>query len=1074
MKNRILHLWVIALAAVLLLAMPVCALAGTDVTVKIGGTYNYGEANAVVELINQNRLAEGLGTVKMDPELCEAAMQRAAEISVYYSHTRPSGNGWYTISNRCSAENIAMGQRSAAAVMEAWMNSPGHRANILGGAWEGVGVGCFRQGDGNLCWVQLFGGSVKAGYNQTGSSYKTAIPVEVDSEVLILYINETNVYNGSEFGGFPGMEIPMDLKLGNAGWEYADPVELSGGYEYSFSGSCASIESGVSRLKMLSVGTGTLNVRLGGAVTVPVTVKVHPNPVLSLSYDEENNPILSWTGEGDYDLYYSLGSAPYNVYADMSAGSYSAAYNTIGLTYTYRLMASTYDTLYSVSNPVSVIRLRTPYFSTGNDGEGNIVLTVTETVPGASGYKVYRCPEGSSEYSYAATITGLTYTDELTPPGESCSYKLYAVDEADNRSAYSYPRSAVAKLRAPAMEGEVVQQNGGNVVRLSWNAVQAATGYRIYRNTYETGYPTLLATVGNVTSYLDETVESGNGYYYKIDAVCDTVGADSPYSAAVCLDIHLPAPRVTAEFLPYYIKLSWEEIPNAYSYYIYRSEDGGVTYAEYDVTTYANQYIDWDVSIGQTFYYKVYVDTYGSGYESDFSEPVSATWTMDAPTLKTKYTAGEGVELSWNAVEGAQAYEIFRHTQKKGEYTSLGTTREHTFTDTTAKPGTIMYYKVRALGSGEDSYSDYSAVKTVTLKLAKPVVTLSNVSTTGKIKLTWPKVEGALRYEIYRRVGTSGSFTLLTELTKRSYTDNDTTAGVRYFYKVRAVCANTKANSDYSAIRNLVADLPRTTATLSIVASTGKVKVTWNPVEGATSYEVARATSKSGPFTVLKRLNKTTWTDTTAEAGVNYYYLVRSLCGSVSDAASASPVRGIVCHLGQPSVKISNVAATGKVKLTWKAIPDADKYEVYRSTTKTGTYKKVKTLTGLSFTDTAGTAGTKYFYRVRAVCSANRQANVDSVLVNATVDLAQPVPSIKLKNKKPCLTWDEVDGAVKYEIYRATSQNGTYKKIKTVTATTFTNTDARKGTTYYYKVRAVMGNSAAASAYSKILSITSK
>ncbi len=81
-------------------------------------------------------------------------------------------------------------------------------------------------------------------------------------------------------------------------------------------------------------------------------------------------------------------------------------------------------------------------------------------------------------------------------------------------------------------------------------------------------------------------------------------------------------------------------------------------------------------------------------------------------------------------------------------------------------------------------------------------------------------------------------------------------------------------------------------------------------------------------------------------------------------------------------------------------------------------------------------------------------------------------PVVKIGNSassgKPMLTWNAVSGATSYKVYRATSQNGTYSLLGTVTATAYTNTGAKAGTTYYYKVKAV--NSAGESAYSNIVS----
>ena len=86
--------------------------------------------------------------------LQNAANKRAQEIVASFSHTRPDGRSFstvlaeYNVSYRASGENIAAGQRTPSEVMNGWMNSPGHRANILGNQFGKVGIGVHKGNDG--------------------------------------------------------------------------------------------------------------------------------------------------------------------------------------------------------------------------------------------------------------------------------------------------------------------------------------------------------------------------------------------------------------------------------------------------------------------------------------------------------------------------------------------------------------------------------------------------------------------------------------------------------------------------------------------------------------------------------------------------------------------------------------------------------------------------------------------------------------------------------------------------------------------------------------------------------------
>ena len=134
----------------------------------------------------------------------------------------------------------------------------------------------------------------------------------------------------------------------------------------------------------------------------------------------------------------------------------------------------------------------------------------------------------------------------------------------------------------------------------------------------------------------------------------------------------------------------------------------------------------------------------------------------------------------------------------------------------------------------------------------------------------------------------------------------------------------------------------------------------------------------------------------------------------------------------------------------------------------------MKTTENTTYTNTNAEAGVTYYYKVVAV-AAKSAANSAAAEVSRTCDL----PQTKLTGKvnllgNPKLTWDKVDGAVSYKVYRAESENGSYKLMKTVTGTTYTNTNNVAGTTYYYYVVAVCENSAGNSAASNIVSLTAK
>ncbi len=122
-------------------------------------------SDEVFRLTNIERVNNGLPEFKRMPLLDEVANLRAWEIITYFDHVRPDGSKCFTafeeagIEYSYAAENIAAGQRTPEEVVNAWMNSPGHRANILNPDLEYLGVGFYYDNSGtgyHYYWSQNF------------------------------------------------------------------------------------------------------------------------------------------------------------------------------------------------------------------------------------------------------------------------------------------------------------------------------------------------------------------------------------------------------------------------------------------------------------------------------------------------------------------------------------------------------------------------------------------------------------------------------------------------------------------------------------------------------------------------------------------------------------------------------------------------------------------------------------------------------------------------------------------------------------------------------------------------------
>ena len=163
---------------------------------------------------------------------------------------------------------------------------------------------------------------------------------------------------------------------------------------------------------------------------------------------------------------------------------------------------------------------------------------------------------------------------------------------------------------------------------------------------------------------------------------------------------------------------------------------------------------------------------------------------------------------------------------------------------------------------------------------------------------------------------------------------------------------------------------------------------------------------------------------------------------------------------------------SGKPKLTWSAVSGAASYRVYRSESRGTGYSLLGTTTSTSYVNTGAAVGKTYYYRVKAVNSAGTSAysNIVSGRAKAAIPAA---PRVTIGNSsasgKPQLTWAAVDGAAKYDVYRSNSADGTFSKVGSTDKTTYVNTGAVQGVTYFYKIRAV--GASGASGFSNTVAI---
>ena len=117
-----------------------------------------------------------------------------------------------------------------------------------------------------------------------------------------------------------------------------------------------------------------------------------------------------------------------------------------------------------------------------------------------------------------------------------------------------------------------------------------------------------------------------------------------------------------------------------------------------------------------------------------------------------------------------------------------------------------------------------------------PSIKASNLSTSGKIKITWKPVDDALKYKIYRSLDEKGTFKLIKTVSGTKYTNTTAVAGKQYYYYVRAVTKKGKVSAKSNVVKRYC-DLKQTViSSITNASSSGKIKLKWSKVDNAVGY----------------------------------------------------------------------------------------------------------------------------------------------------------------------------------------------------------------------------------------------
>ncbi|TAL36684.1 MAG: hypothetical protein EPN93_07610 [Spirochaetes bacterium] len=259
-------------------------------------------------------------------------------------------------------------------------------------------------------------------------------------------------------------------------------------------------------------------------------------------------------------------------------------------------------------------------------------------------------------------------------------------------------------------------------------------------------------------------------------------------------------------------------------------------------------------------------------------------------------------------------------------------------------------------------------------------------------------------------------------------------------------------------------------APMGVSASDGafgnKVAVTWDEVTGAGEYRVYKSpdTADGEYQRVARGITGTEWEDAAVTVGRAYYYRVSAENDGGESVLSTEDGGHAGSGTPKPPVAPRNLAASdgaiGSVGLSWEAAEGAASYTVYRSGTRNGIYAELAAgITGTSYADSTVSAGSAYYYKLKAVngdgASAFSNYDAGSALPYPPLAPAAFAATDGQYGNKVVLSWSSSEGAVSYTAYRADAPEGPFTALaENLAATGYTDYAAAVDAHYYYRVTA--------------------
>ncbi len=500
------------------------------------------------------------------------------------------------------------------------------------------------------------------------------------------------------------------------------------------------------------------------------------------------------------------------------------------------------------------------------------------------------------------------------------------------------------------------------------------------------------------------------------------------------------------------IRISWNGVEGAVGYQIMRStaSTGWENIAEIGASE--TEYVDTGLVSGTIYTYTVKAfNNYGISLYDAIG--VSCKY-IEKPVISEIKNAVGGVELSWNATEGADFYLVYRRVFGETQWTQLAKRNVNSGTfykDTTVEDCESYEYDIV---SATDSYSTPNNTEGDFITyISAPTLTGATNELRG-IRITWTAHPLATSYIVYRRdKGTQSQLVEIAPASGNFYLDTDVVAGKLYVYSVKA-CTNL-GDSAYSTTGYTVTRVAHTEVT-SLTLEKDGVSVQWAPVSGATGYNIYRRNASESSWTRAGAVGGdiNSFSDKGLVSGTEYIY---SVCPVVSTSEGAKVESDPIYYIASPDNVQSENIIEG-IKITWGSSKGAVKYILMRVDENSGytTIAQINANEPREFIDTDVVWNESYTYTVKAVSAVGESLVSDTsapLLRIGAMGSANP----ELYEQGIRVSWVPVSGADAYAVFR--NDGSGWVQVNEVTESEYIDKNVKSAKTYYYAVAAVIDES---------------